>query len=77
MNYRNQICVPPLPSECRQTCLLCIDLSILSLTDLVWWGTQCSLITVGSKQKKSLKAQTHAQHYVHQAGESGHCLVHS
>lgn len=39
MNYRNQICVAPLSSECRKTCLMCIDFCILSMKDLVLWGT--------------------------------------
>lgn len=59
MNYRNQICVPPLPSECWQTCLLCIDFGILSVKDLVIWGTPVFFDYSWVKAEKSLKTQTY------------------
>lgn len=60
MNYRNQICVPPLCSECWNTCLVCIDFGILSVKDLVLWGTPVLLwLQLGQSKKKSLKTQTY------------------
>lgn len=59
MNYRNQICVPLLPSECRQMCLLCIDFGILSVKGLVLWETPVFFDYSWVKAEKSLKSQTY------------------
>lgn len=76
MNYRNQICVPPLCSECWKTCLVCIDFGILSVKDLVLWGTPVLLWLQLGQSKKNLKRpkHTHAQQHAQQAGDSWHWI---
>lgn len=60
MNYRNQICVSLLSSECRETCPMWTDFGILSAKELVLWGTRVFFDYKWVKAEKSLKTQTYA-----------------